>query len=91
LRAAYEPASRLPQTYSIVLMVIATIGIVLATAYVARFARLLLQGVPTRLDLDRDLVRRESLVVVVLLLPIVGLGLFPTLITGLFAPIGYTP
>jgi NADH-quinone oxidoreductase subunit M len=91
LRATYEPASALPQTYSIVLMVIATAGIVLATAYVARFARSLLQGVPTNLDLDRDLVRREGLVVLVLVIPIVGLGLYPELITGLFAPIGYEP
>jgi NADH-quinone oxidoreductase subunit M len=91
LRAAFEPASLLPQTFSIVLMVIATAGIVLATAYVARFARLLLQGVPTRLDLDRDLWRREALVVVVLLLPILVLGFFPTLITGLFPAIGYAP
>jgi NADH-quinone oxidoreductase subunit M len=91
LRAAYEPASLLPQTFSIVLMAIATFGIVLATAYVARFARLLLQGVPTRLDLDRDLVLREGLVTVVLLVPILVLGLLPTLITGLFPPIGYAP
>jgi NADH-quinone oxidoreductase subunit M len=91
LRAAFEPASRLPQTYSIVLMAIAAFGIVLATAYVARFARLLLQGVPTRLDLDRDLATREVLVVAALLLPILGLGLFPQAIFGLFAPIGYAP
>ena len=39
LRAAFEPASLLPQTFSIVLMAIATGGIVLATAYVVRFAR----------------------------------------------------
>ena len=91
LRAAYEPASLLPQTFSIVLMAIATFGIVLATAYVARFARVLLQGVPTRLDLDRDIVRREGLVVVALLLPIVVLGLFPGLIFDLFPPIGYAP
>jgi NADH-quinone oxidoreductase subunit M len=91
LRAAFEPASLLPQTFSIVLMVIATAGVVLATAYVARFARSLLQGVPTRLDLDRDLWRREALVVVALLLPILVLGFFPALITGLFPPIGYAP
>jgi NADH-quinone oxidoreductase subunit M len=91
LRAAYEPASLLPQSYSIVLMVLATAGIVLATAYVARFARLLLQGVPTRLDLDRDLWRREGLVVVALLIPILALGLDPTLIYDLFPPIGYAP
>ena len=91
LRAAYEPASLLPQTYSIVLMVVATAGIVLATAYVVRFVRLLLQGVPTRLDLDRDLWRREGLVVVALLIPIFVLGVDPTLINDLFPPIGYAP
>lgn len=91
LRAAYEPASLLPQTFSIVLMAIATFGIVLATAYVVRFVRLLLQGVPTRLDLDRDLIKREGLVVVALLIPIVALGLDPTLINDLFPPIGYVP
>jgi NADH-quinone oxidoreductase subunit M len=91
LRAAFEPASLLPQTYSIVLMVLATAGIVLATAYVARFARMLLQGIPTRLDLDRDLVRREGLVAVGLLVLIVVLGLNPSLIFALFAPIGYAP
>ncbi|HJR89903.1 MAG TPA: NADH-quinone oxidoreductase subunit M [Aeromicrobium sp.] len=91
LRAAYEPASLLPQTFSVVLMVIATLGIILATAYVARFARMLLQGVPTRLDLDRDIVRREGLVTVALLVPILVLGLFPGLIFDLFPPIGYAP
>jgi NADH-quinone oxidoreductase subunit M len=91
LRAAFEPASLLPQTFSIGLMVIATGGIVLATAYVARFARSLLQGVPTRLDLDRDLWPREALVVIALLVPILVLGFLPALITGLFPPIGYAP
>ena len=91
LRAAFEPASLLPQTFSIVLMVIATGGIALATAYVARFARSLLQGVPTRLDLDRDLRPRETLVVIALLVPILVLGFLPELITGLFPPIGYAP
>jgi NADH-quinone oxidoreductase subunit M len=91
LRAAFEPASLLPQTFAIVLMVIATAGIVLATAYVARFARSLLQGVPTRLDLDRELWRREAVVVLALLLPVLVLGLFPGLITDLFPPIGYAP
>ncbi len=91
LRAAFEPASLLPQTFSIVLMAIATAGIVLATAYVARFARILLQGVPTRLDLDRDLWRREAVVVVALLVPILVLGFFPALVTDLFPSIGYAP
>jgi NADH-quinone oxidoreductase subunit M len=91
LRAAYEPASLLPQAFSITLMAIATLGIVLATAYVARFVRLLLQGVPTRLDLDRDFGRREGLVTAALLVPILVLGLIPTLLTDLFPMIGYAP
>ncbi|HUQ00456.1 MAG TPA: NADH-quinone oxidoreductase subunit M [Aeromicrobium sp.] len=91
LRAAYEPASLLPQPYSVVLMAVATGGIILATAYVARFARLLLQGVPTRLDLDRDLGRREATVVVLLLVPVLALGLFPGLLFSLFPSIGYPP
>ena len=91
LRAAFEPASVLPRSFSVTLMAIATAGIVLATAYVARFARMLLQGVPTRLDLDRDVVRREAVVVVALLMPTLVLGLLPGLIFGLFPPIGYAP
>lgn len=91
LRSAFEPASLLPQTFSVVLMAIATVGIILATAYVARFARMLLQGVPTRLDLDRDIWPREALVAIALLIPILVLGFFPALITGLFPAIGYAP
>jgi len=91
LRAAYEPASLLPQTFSVTLMAIATAGIVLATAYIARVARSLLQGVPTRLDLDRDLWPREALVVAALLLPILVLGFVPALITAPFPAIGYAP
>lgn len=91
VRAAYEPASQLPQTLSVTLMVIATSGIVLATAYVVRVVRLLLQGVPTRLDLDRDLGRREATVVTLLAVPIVALGFVPTLITDLGPAVGYAP
>lgn len=91
LRAAYEPASQLPQHFSITLMVIATLGIALSTAYVARFARLLLQGEPTPLEADRDVFKREVLVIVLLVLPIVVLGVLPNLVTTLFPAIGYTP
>jgi len=90
LRAAFEP-SLLPRAFSVTLMGIATMGIVLATAYVVRFARMLLQGVPTRLDLDRDMARREAVVAVLLVVPIVVLGLFPGLIFDLFPSIGYAP
>lgn len=91
LRAAYEPASLIPQRLSVTLMVIATFGIVLATAYVVRVARMLLQGVPTRLDLDRDITGREALVFGMLAIPIVVLGLVPTLITELGPAVGYAP
>jgi NADH-quinone oxidoreductase subunit M len=84
LRAAYEPNIGLDdRTLSWTLLAIATAGIALATAYVVRFARSLLQGEPTPQDADTDLTRRESIVVVALLLPIVFLGLVPTAITDL--------
>lgn len=91
LRAAYEPASRIPQTLSVVLMAVATVGIVLATAYVARVVRQLLQGVPTPDDADRDLDAREAVVVTVLVVAITVLGLMPTLITGLGPSVGVAP
>jgi NADH-quinone oxidoreductase subunit M len=84
LRAAYEPNLGLDdRALSWTLLAIATAGIALATAYVVRFARSLLQGEPTPHDRDTDLARRESVVVVALLLPIVFLGLVPTAITDL--------
>ena len=91
LRAAYEPASLLPQPLSVTLMVIATSGIVLATAYVVRVARMLLQGVPTPLDRDRDVTGREAVVLALLAIPIVTLGFLPTLITDLGPAVGYAP
>jgi NADH-quinone oxidoreductase subunit M len=86
LRAAYEPNPALTQTLSWTLLGVAALGIALATAYVTRFARALLQGEPTPQDGDADLDRRELLVVVALLLPIVVLGLVPTVVTDLIGP-----
>ena len=83
LRATYEPNLGLDRAMSWTLLGIATAGIALATAYVVRFARSLLQGEPTPHEGDTDLTRRESVVVVALLLPIVVLGLVPTVITDL--------
>jgi NADH-quinone oxidoreductase subunit M len=84
LRATYEPNLGLDdRALSWTLLGGATAGIALATAYVVRFARALLQGEPTPLDADTDLVRREVVVVVALVLPIVALGLVPTVITDL--------
>ena len=84
LRAVFEPNLGLDdRALSWTLLVVATAGIALATAYVVRFARSLLQGEPTRQDRDTDLTRREAVVVVALLLPIVFLGLVPTVITDL--------
>jgi NADH-quinone oxidoreductase subunit M len=83
LRAVYEPNVGLDRALSWTLLAAATLGIALATAYVVRFARSLLQGEPTPHDGDTDLTRRESVVVVALVLPIVFLGLVPTVITDL--------
>jgi NADH-quinone oxidoreductase subunit M len=84
LRAVYEPNPGLDdRALSWTLLGIATAGIALATAYVVRFARSLLQGEPTPHESDTDLTRRETVVTVALLLPIVFLGLVPTAITDL--------
>ena len=84
LRAVFEPNRGFEdRALSWTLLVVATAGIALATAYVVRFARSLLQGEPTPHDGDTDLDRRESVVVVALLIPIVFLGLVPTVITDL--------
>jgi NADH-quinone oxidoreductase subunit M len=83
LRATYEPNLGLDRALSWTLLGIATAGIALATAYVVRFARSLLQGEPTPHEGDTDLTRRETVVVVALLLPIVFLGVVPTVITDL--------
>ncbi|TXL57998.1 complex I subunit 4 family protein [Aeromicrobium terrae] len=80
LRGAYEEGA-LDRSLAWTLLGVATIGIVLATAYVARFVRMLLQGEPTPIDTDRDL--RARGVVVALVVPILVLGLWPTLLTDL--------
>jgi NADH-quinone oxidoreductase subunit M len=89
LRAAFEPASQLPQHLSVTLMVLATLGIALSTAYVARFARLLLQGEPTPLESDADLGWSQRLIVLALVVVIVALGVLPMLVLGLFPAMGY--
>jgi NADH-quinone oxidoreductase subunit M len=84
LRAVFEPNLGLEdRALAWTLLAVATAGIALATAYVVRFARLLLQGEPTPHDVDTDLTRRQVVVVVALVLPIVFLGLVPTAITDL--------
>ncbi len=81
LRATYEPNAGMGRGLSWSLLLVAAVGIALATAYIVRVVRNLLQGVPTKLDLDSDLGRREAVVVIALLVPIVFLGLAPTVIT----------
>jgi len=84
LRAVFEPNLGLEdRAVAWTLLAVATAGIALATAYVARFARLLLQGEPTPHEGDTDLTRRQVVVVMALVLPIVFLGLVPTVITDL--------
>jgi len=82
LRGAYEEGA-LDRTLAWTLLGVATIGIVLATAYVARFVRMLLQGEPAPADTGRDLDPRVRGVVVALVVPILVLGLWPTLLTDL--------
>jgi NADH-quinone oxidoreductase subunit M len=72
-------------------MVLATLGIALSTAYVARFARLLLQGEPTLQDADADLGWLQRVIVLLLLVPVVALGVLPALVLGLFPTMGYVP
>ncbi|MGH8938090.1 MAG: proton-conducting transporter membrane subunit, partial [Actinomycetes bacterium] len=83
LRATYEPNVGIVRSLSWTLLGFATLGIALATAYIVRVVRNLLQGEPTPVEGDADLTRRETVVVVALLLPIVFLGLVPTVINDL--------
>ncbi|MGH4008947.1 MAG: complex I subunit 4 family protein [Pseudonocardiaceae bacterium] len=83
LRATYEPNVGIERSLSWTLLGFATLGIALATAYIVRVVRNLLQGEPTPVEGDADLTRRETVVVVALLLPIVFLGLVPTVINDL--------
>lgn len=77
LRAAYEVGAVLTRPVAWTALGLALLGIALTTAYFVRAIRLLAQGEPTRQDADRDLDRREVVVMGALVVAAVVLGLWP--------------
>ncbi|MFI5426696.1 NuoM family protein [Aeromicrobium sp. UC242_57] len=86
LRAAYEIGDVLTKPVAWTALGLAVIGIALTTAYFIRAIRLIAQGEPTPHEADRDLGRREVLVLAVLALGVLVLGLGPGLILDLYLP-----
>ncbi|GAA3524472.1 NADH-quinone oxidoreductase subunit M [Aeromicrobium panaciterrae] len=88
LRAAYEVGDVLSKGSAWTLLGFAVLGIALTTAYFVRAIRLIAQGDPVPHDGDRDLNRREALVMGVLAIGIVALGVAPGLLVGLYEVAG---
>lgn len=86
LRSAYE-IGLLDKPVAWTALGLAVLGIALTTAYFIRAIRLLAQGEPTAHEADRDLGRREIVVVGVLAVGIVVLGVVPGLLLDLYQPI----
>lgn len=86
LRAAYEIGDVLAKPVAWTALVLAVIGIALTTAYFIRAIRLIAQGEPTPQEADRDLGRREVLVLGALAVGVLVLGLVPALILDLYLP-----
>ncbi len=84
LRAAYEVGDVLSKPGAWTLLGFAVLGIALTTAYFVRAIRLIAQGGAAPHDGDRDLDRREALVMGVLAVGIVALGFAPGLLVGLY-------
>ncbi len=84
LRAAYEVGDVLSKPLAWTLVGFAVLGVALTTAYFVRAIRLIAQGEPVPHDGDRELNRREALVLGVLAVGIVVLGLVPGLLIGLY-------
>ncbi|KQV74245.1 hypothetical protein ASC61_04085 [Aeromicrobium sp. Root344] len=84
LRAAYEVGDVLDKPFAWTAVGFAVLGVALTTAYFVRAIRLLAQGEPVAQGADRDLSAREAVVAVALVASIVGLGLAPGLIVGLY-------
>jgi NADH-quinone oxidoreductase subunit M len=84
LRAAYEVGDVLSKPGAWTLLGFAVLGIAFTTAYFVRAIRLIAQGEPVPHEGDRDLARREALVVGVLAVSIVVLGLAPGPLVGLY-------
>jgi NADH-quinone oxidoreductase subunit M len=86
LRAAYEVGEVLTKPVAWTGLGLALLGIALTTAYFVRAIRLLAQGEPVPHVGDRDLGRREVVVMGALVLAIVVLGLAPQLLLDLYEP-----
>lgn len=84
LRAAYEVGDVLTKPVAWTGLGLAVVGIALTTAYFVRAIRLVAQGEPEPQDADRDLGRREVVVMGLLVVAIVGLGLVPQLVLDLY-------
>ncbi len=84
LRAAYEVGDVLSKPGAWTLVGFAVLGIALTTAYFVRAIRLIAQGEAVPHDGDRDLNRREALVMGVLAVGIVVLGVVPGPLVGLY-------
>jgi NADH-quinone oxidoreductase subunit M len=89
LRAAYEVGDVLTRPVAWTGLGLALLGIALTTAYFVRAIRLLAQGEPEPQDADRDLGRRELVVMGALVVAVVVLGLVPQLVLDLYEPISY--
>jgi NADH-quinone oxidoreductase subunit M len=90
LRAAYEVGDVLTKPVAWTGLGLALLGIALTTAYFVRAIRLLAQGEPDPQDADRDLGRREIVVMGALVVAIVVLGLVPQLVLDLYEPTYYS-
>jgi NADH-quinone oxidoreductase subunit M len=87
LRAAYEVGDVLTKPVAWTALALALIGIALTAAYFVRAVRVLAQGEPVPHDGDRDLGRREVVVMGALVVTIVVLGLVPELVLDLYEPV----
>ncbi|WP_456695694.1 complex I subunit 4 family protein [Aeromicrobium sp. P5_D10] len=86
LRAAYEIGDVLTKPVAWTALGLAVVGIALTTAYCIRAIRLIAQGEPAPQEVDRDLGRREVLVLAALAIGVLVLGLVPGLLLDLYLP-----
>lgn len=86
LRAVYE-VGVLGKPVAWTALVLAVLGIALTTAYFVRAIRLIAQGEPVPQDADRDLARREIVVLGVLAAGVLALGLVPGPLLDLYGPL----
>ncbi|MET0929988.1 MAG: NADH-quinone oxidoreductase subunit M [Aeromicrobium sp.] len=87
LRAAYEVGEVLSKPVAWTGLGLALLGIALTTAYFVRAIRLVAQGEPEPQEADRDLGRREVVVMGVLVVAVIVLGLAPQLLLDLYEPV----